>query len=189
MRTSCNYNNLFSIIVTYQTKINEFRDIIKSHEGNFSNIIIINNSPEISLDSFQSSQVTIINNSGNIGLASALNVGMLQAKKQGAEMVALFDQDSELPPNFTKDMLQFINHYQGNKPVAVYSSIYHNHVVNETTKHINFKPFRLIRGVVNDSDYAHPHYVITSGSVIPIKVLDDVGLMREELFIDFVDIE
>ena len=105
-------------------------------------------------------------------------------------MVALFDQDTELPLNFTEQMLHYINQYPGDKPVAVYSPIYHNHVINETTRHIKFKPFRLIRGAVSEAqDYAHPHYVITSGSIIPIKALDDVGLMREELFIDFVDIE
>ena len=43
--------------------------------------------------------------------------------------------------------------------------------------------------MLDAEDYAHPHYVITSGSIIPTSVLDDVGLMREELFIDFVDIE
>jgi rhamnosyltransferase len=59
-----------------------------------------------------------------------------------------------------------------------------------TGSHINFKPFRLDPSKPDkQKDYAHPHYVITSGSIIPIKVLDDVGLMREELFIDFVDIE
>lgn len=150
---------------------------------------MVNNSPEISLDSFKSSQVTIINNPDNIGLASALNIAILEAKKLGAEMVALFDQDTELPPNFTQQMLHYINQYQGDKPVAVYSPIYHNHVIDETSRHINFKPFRLIRGPVDEADYAHPHYVITSGSIITMEVLDDVGPIREELFIDFLDIE
>jgi rhamnosyltransferase len=55
---------------------------------------------------------------------------------------------------------------------------------------INFKPFRLIRSKPDKQQcVTHPQYVITSGSLIPISVLDDIGLMREELFIDFVDIE
>ena len=182
--------NLINIIVAYNTDTINFKNVLKSHLGNFANIILVNNSPEISLNSFKSSQITIINNPGNIGLAAALNIGILEAKKQGAKMVALFDQDTELPPNFTQQMLHYINQHPGDKPVAVFSPIYHNHVINETGRHINFKPFRLIRGLVLETeDYAHPHYVITSGSIIPIKVLDDIGLMREELFIDFVDIE
>ena len=183
-------NNFCSIIVTYQSKINEFFIILERHKKNFHQVIIVNNSPEIDLSQFQSKQITIINNPGNIGLAAALNIGVLESKRLGFNMVALFDQDTKLPANYTKDMLQYINHYPGDKPVAVYSPIFHNHVIKETGRHINFKPFRLIRGPVIDTEvYAHPHYVITSGSIIPIKVLDNVGLMREELFIDFVDIE
>jgi len=190
MRTSVQCSDLSSVIVTYQTKVNEFADILKKHLDNFQQVIVVNNTPEVNLSSLQSSQVTLITNPGNIGLSAALNVGIKEAKRLGFKMVALFDQDTELPPNFTQQMLHYIHQYPGDKSVAVYSPIFHNHVINETGKHINFKPFRLIRDPVLDSeDYAHPHYVITSGSIIPTSVLDDVGLMREELFIDFVDIE
>ena len=189
MRTRKPYY-IYSIIVTYQIEVNKFTNILKFHQDNFNRVIIVNNSPEIDLSQLQSNQVILINNPNNVGLASALNIGILEAKKQGAEMVALFDQDTELPLNFTKDMFHYINHYQDDKPVAVYSPIFHNHVTNETGRHINFKPFRLIRGSVSETEsYAKPHYVITSGSIIPIEVLDEIGLMREELFIDFVDIE
>lgn len=184
-----NISNFVSIIVLYKTNLKEFKGVIKSHCKNFTKIILINNSPEIDLSILQSSQITIINNSDNIGLALALNIGIKEAAKKGAKMVALFDQDTQLHSNFTQQMLLYINQYQAKKPVAVYSPIFYNKVINETNKHINFKTSRLIRETVNDLDYAYPHYVITSGSIIPMDVLDDVGLMREELFIDFVDIE
>ena len=183
-------DKIFSIIILYKADLNNFKRVLATQKKFFLNIVLVNNSPEIPLVSLKSDQVSIINNSHNIGIAAALNIGILEAKKQGAEMVALFDQDTELPPNFTQQMLHYINQYPEDKPVAVYSPIFHNNVINETGKHINFRPFRLIRTpVLETENYAHPHYVITSGSIIPIKVLDDVGPMREELFIDFVDIE
>jgi rhamnosyltransferase len=183
-------HSIVSVIVLYKPDLNAFKKVLATHQDNFSAILLVNNSPEISLDSLQSQPVTIINNSSNIGLAAALNIGILEAKKQAAEMVALFDQDSVLPPNFTQQMLGYINNYNDDNLVAVYCPIYHNKVTEETTKHINFKPFRLIRSlVIKNEEYAHPHYVITSGSMIPVNVFDVVGLMREELFIDFVDIE
>jgi rhamnosyltransferase len=183
-------HNFASVIVLYKPNLIDLKQIVHKHEKNFNSIILVNNSPKISLKNFQSKNTSIIYNNSNIGLASALNIGILEAKKQGAEMVALFDQDTELPLHFTKDMLNYINHYQGDKPVAVYSPIFYNYIINKIGKHINFKLFRLIRATVSENDdYAHPHYVITSGSILPIEVLDDIGLMREELFIDFVDIE
>jgi rhamnosyltransferase len=182
--------SIIPIIITFKFDINSIKHSLDAIQNNFSNIILVNNSPEISLGLFQSPQVTIINNSDNIGLAPALNVGILEAKKQGATMVALFDQDTLLPDDFLQNMLQCINAYEGNKPPAIFSPVFFNHVTDNYGSIINFKPFRLIRtDPVNHKNVIHPHYVITSGSLIPISVLDEVGLMREELFIDFVDIE
>jgi rhamnosyltransferase len=183
------YKNIICIIVLYKTDLISFERVLKKHIKNFSEIILVNNSPEISFDKFKSKEVIVINNPENIGLSAALNVGIQFAKEQGFKMVALFDQDTQLPPNFTKDMLHLINHYQNDKPVAVYSPIYYNHVVHKLAKHIKFKFFRLIRSRVDGSDWDCPHFVITSGSIIPIDVFDKVGLMREDLFIDLVDVE
>lgn len=91
---------IINIIVVYRPKLKLLEKVLVAHKNNSPNVIIVNNSPEISPDSFKSPQVTNINNPGNIGLASALNIGILEAKKQGAEMVALFDQDTLLPDDF-----------------------------------------------------------------------------------------
>jgi rhamnosyltransferase len=189
-----NYNllarSIFSIIVLYKADLDTFKNILAAHQGNFSNTILVNNSPEISLDSFQSPQVTIINNQGNIGLAAGINVGILEAKKHGAKMVALFDQDTLVPNDFSQTMIKHINAYHGQKNPALFSPVFFNHVTDDYGSIINFKPFRLIRSKPDKQKLVtHPQYVITSGSFIPISVFDDVGLMREELFIDFVDIE
>ena len=190
MRTSVQLSDLCSIIVAYQTKINEFTDILKKHRDNFQQVIVVNNTPEIDLSQFQSKQLTLIDNLGNIGLSAALNIGIMEAKKQGAKMVALFDQDTLLPDDFTQNMLKYIKAYPFKKKPALFSPVYFNHVTDDYGSIINFKPFRLIRTKPNkQKSFTHPQYVITSGSFIPIDVLDDVGLMCEELFIDFVDIE
>ena len=76
------------------------------------------------------------------------------------------------------------------KNPALFSPVFFNHVTNAYGSIINFKPFRLIRSKPNKQNtFTHPQYVITSGSFIPISIFNDVGFMREELFIDFVDID
>ena len=190
MNTKVFLRNIFCIIVTYKTDLNSFKKALEQHQKNFSNIILVNNSPEISLESFQSSHVTIINNPSNSGLAAALNIGILEAKKQGADMVALFDQDTSITSDFSQKMIKHINSFKSAKKLALFAPVYFNHVTDDYGSIINFKPFRLIRSQPDkQKTVTHPQYVITSGSFIPISVLDDVGLMCEELFIDFVDIE
>jgi len=181
---------IYSIIIIYKPDLLDFKKNLKFHKDNFKKIILVNNSPEIDLTDFISNKVSIITNPTNLGLALALNIGIIKARNMGAKLIALFDQDTQIQSNFTRQMRKYINEYRGKKPVAVYSPVFHNHVINETSKHINFKPFRLIRrGPASNNSFDFPTYVITSGSIIPVEVFDDIGLMREELFIDFVDIE
>ena len=40
-----------------------------------------------------------------------------------------------------------------------------------------------------DDDYSKTFFSITSGSIIPIEFFYEVGLMRDDFFIDFVDID
>ena len=116
-------NNIFSIVVCFNTDLKNFEKILKLHLKNFTNIILINNSQSIPLISYKSSQVSVVTNSKNIGLAAALNVGILEAKKQGAKMVALFDQDTLLPKDFSKNILKFIDVYHGQKKPALFYSL------------------------------------------------------------------
>ena len=124
MNVTYKKDRIFAVIIFYKGEIKSFKAIISVHLKNFSNIILVNNSPKISLHLFKSPQVTIINNPYNIGLASALNVGIIEAKKQGADMVALFDQDTLLPDDYTQNMLKHINDYQGQKKPALFSPVF-----------------------------------------------------------------
>ena len=189
MRTNFQIKDVCSIIVTFQTRLKEFNKILESHKKNFKRIIIVNNSRDIDLSIYKSSKVCLINCPSNLGLSKALNIGIKEAKKQGFKMTALFDQDTKLSEKFNKKMLKCINDHRNSKSVAVFSPVFHNHVIGEKGKHINFKPFRLIRENAGSSGYDYPHYVITSGSFIAMDALDDIGMMCEELFIDFIDIE
>ena len=189
MKHNIEIKRLIAILVIYNPDLINLKKVMSMHEKNFNSIILVNNSPEISLKTFQSKITSLIYNNKNIGLAAALNIGILEAKKRGADMVALFDQDSMLPNNFCSMMLKSIKAYQGKKS-GLYSPYYFNHVTNDYGSFINFKPLHLIRSKPSKRNtVAYPHYVITSGSFIPISVIDDVGLMLEKLFIDFVDIE
>jgi hypothetical protein len=74
-----NIYNLTSVIILYQIQSVSFQKVLSFHVRNSKNIILVNNSPEISVDSFISPQVKIINNPGNVGLAVALNIGISEA--------------------------------------------------------------------------------------------------------------
>ena len=62
-----NHLDIIAVVVTYKPLVYQFKEILQRHKVNFNKIILVNNSPEISLESLKSSQVLIINNKTNIG--------------------------------------------------------------------------------------------------------------------------
>ena len=183
-------SDVCAIIIFYYADLSIFNELLQLHIKNYSRILIVNNSPKISLKKYINNKVQIFTNKSNIGLASAINLGINEAKSQGFKFVALFDQDSRIDIHFNQNMINSIKSYNGFVKPAVYSPIYFNEITSEMGFLINFSPLRLVRKKpIDDFIVSKPTYVITSGSYIPIDVLDDVGLMLDKLFIDFIDID
>ena len=188
---SYNLNEIISIIVVFKPDLEKFKDILKLHSSTFSKCVVVNNSPEINLGDLPEN-THLISSKSNIGLASALNHGISYAKKTGFKMCALFDQDTSFSSSFVDDMIKKINLYKSNLKVAVFSPIFYNNVTKSYGHNIEFK-FKFLYLIRSKPDQKkliiNPDYVITSGSFIPLKSINDIGLMLDELFIDFIDIE
>ena len=107
-------------------------------------------------------------------------------------MCALFDQDTSFGSSFVDDMVKRINLYNSNSKVAVFSPVFYNNVTKSFGYNIEFK-FNFLYLIRSKPDkkklILNPDYVITSGSFIPLESINDIGLMLDELFIDFIDIE
>lgn len=188
---SYNLNEIISIIVVFKPDIEKFKDILKLHSSTFSKSVIVNNSPEINFGDLPEN-IHIISCKSNIGLASALNRGISYAKKTGFKMCALFDQDTSFGSSFVNDMVSRINLYKSNSKVAVFAPIFYNNVTQSFGYNIEFRfNFLYLNRTIPDQKklILNPDYVITSGSFIPTESINDIGLMLDELFIDFIDIE
>lgn len=127
----------------------------------------------------------------NKGLASGLNIGIRHALDEHASHVLLFDQDS-LP---SSDMLQqLLDAEQAllarQVTPAALGPVYVNGPSQQIAPIIGPECFFSKRKYQAD-----PHgliqaaYVITSGQLISRRALEALGLMRDDLFIDAIDIE
>lgn len=127
----------------------------------------------------------------NSGIACAFNRGMEEARKHAATHVVLFDQDSEPALDMVKNLLdaERLLMSQGVDVAAVgpcFADERHNH----PTPFFRIERWRLKRITANE---AHPivpvDYLISSGCLIPLQSIDRIGGMRDDFFIDYVDIE
>jgi rhamnosyltransferase len=129
----------------------------------------------------------------NYGIAKALNVGIELARTSGATHVLLSDQDSLPAADMVEGLLRTQRDLveQGARVGAVAPTF------TDQNTGITF-PFqaeltgKFFYGHVRP-DISHPVTealtLITSGTLVPVEVFADAGIMREDLFIDHVDIE
>ncbi len=119
---------------------------------------------------------TLLETGLNRGIAPALNHGVEYARRAGARFVALFDEDSTAERDLIEALL---GTYEANAPTKRIAIVSAKHVHKDTREWM--KP-------VFDKD-GGPFVAITSGSLLPVSVLDACGLMEEDFIIDRVDEE
>lgn len=135
--------------------------------------------------------VTFIALEDNIGLASAQNIGVKKAFDLSAKSIIFFDQDSLIEPEFVAGLLSAESALleAGEKVGAVGPLFFdpRSNINYPATVYVG--PF-LKRVILDDYNCeVKATFVIASGCLVRTVVLNEVGLMRDELFIDYVDVE
>ena len=189
---------VFAIVVLYNPCIPTFIRLINSVKRQVSHIVLVDNSTLNDIKDFISETLaqtdatfTYLDLGDNFGIATAHNKGIELAIKKSATHVLLLDQDSALPNNMVDDLmtlyLELSN--EGHKVSALGPSFLDektNEVAN-IIRHQKLKVKRQLPDITKRIEIAD--YIISSGSLIPIEVLNKAGVMNEQLFIDWVDIE
>lgn len=136
-------------------------------------------------------RLTLIQMPSNLGLGAAQNVGIQHAQFTGASHVLILDQDSQPLPNMVERLLaSSIQLEAEGVPVAALAPVYADSATGPTSGFVRLGWVDYKKQTILPSqDVVEADFVISSGSLIPIKVIDDIGPMDESLFIDHVDTE
>lgn len=133
-----------------------------------------------------SGRYRIIQAQRNLGIGAALNRMVAEARELECEWVLFFDQDSEPSPNLAAELLMAFSSLQkaGHKPAVVGPTP----IADESQA--SKPPTYRTRALSSPRDrYRAVDYVITSGSLIQLSALADIGLLREEYGMDAIDTE
>lgn len=155
--------------------------------------IIDNNSDNYFLISKSTSSYNNIHLHGfkeNIGLAKAQNYAIeLILNEKVANYIILFDQDSIISNGFINCLISDKKKLEGNgeRVGAIGPSFFdpESNVFYPATVFVG--PF--IKRVKISDTPTMASYLIASGCLIECNILRHVGLMKDELFIDYIDIE
>ena len=121
-------------------------------------------------------RIRYIQASGNIGLAAALNIGIAQAAESGFIWCLLLDQDTVIDKGFMRGLTETHAAYSLRDQIGILAPNYRSPGGGRTAYPTDV-PWQILETAV------------TSGSLISIGVLQKVGGMREDFFIEGIDIE
>lgn len=137
---------------------------------------------------------TLSKQTNNLGLGAAHNLGFQFARTHGFNYCLILDQDSVPMDDMVANLLQASKAKNAAKAVklSAVGATYLNADNGSESFFVKFGPLKFRRRYCaeRDSDSCiEADFLISSGSLIALSAIDDVGPMDEDLFIDHVDTE
>ena len=188
-------NSISAIIVTFYPD-DRFFEMLRSIDNQVDNIWIVDNgsSGQIrtkleDLGSNANNSFNFILNDENLGLAAAQNQGIREAINEGSKWILLLDQDSIPAGNMIDKMMVAAESYQDKNYLGMITPRHENDdgepsIPSYSVKH-SFRLHRYFMKVNEVDDMLA--FGMASGSLIPSEVLQKVGLMRDDFWIDYID--
>lgn len=159
-------------------------------------VIVDNSSADTSyLESLENHpDVRVIYNNKNKGVSGGINQIIEHARAMKAEFVTAFDQDTQISPDLVSVLASNLEKLlESGEPAAAIGPL----VVDDYTNHrLPFIHFRLplnvryCRETLTEKErLVECDFLISSGCLMSMKAIDDIGSMNEALFIDNVDLD
>ncbi|VAE42685.1 glycosyl transferase family protein [Enterobacter hormaechei] len=128
--------------------------------------------------------------SENVGLATAQNILLKKILTTNLDAVLFFDQDSEPTDEFITRLTEgFINLQSKGIQVGAVGPVFYDPRTGTNSPFSLIKGCRIMSVHPNSNEPLKVSFLINSGMLVPTQTLKDIGPMRDELFIDYIDIE
>ncbi|MGC5628442.1 glycosyltransferase family 2 protein [Georgenia sp. Z1344] len=185
-----------AVVVTYSPDLERLDPLLTALGAQCARVVVVDNGPggsglEAACERHGAELVAL---GENTGIANAQNVGIERAVADGATHVLLSDQDSLPAPDMVAELLAGLDRGegQGRGPVGAVGPVAGD-VRSETEELVyvsrRWGPRRARPDEVDDDGLIDAAFLIASGCLVPAAVLERVGPMNADWFIDHVDLE
>lgn len=186
---------VMAVIVSFHPDVEALHALIEQLLSQGTAVVVVDNGSEMAtverMLTGANDKVHWICLPENRGVAAAQNLGIRLARLQQMSHVLLLDQDSRPAEDMVGRLIEAWAHLQsaGRQP-AVVGPRYTDERQDNPPPFISTRWGRLVRQRRRSGELTcEVDYLISSGSLIALPVLDEVGPMDEGLFIDYVDID
>jgi rhamnosyltransferase len=183
-----------AVVVTYRPNLALLRRVLAAVVNQVGGLVVVDNGTSCeAFDAFAAqaaaSGCIVERKPANVGLAAGLNAGIACARRAGFGEVLLLDQDSVAAPGMVATLVRALEALSRDGRVGAVGTQFvdpRNAVVAPFVR-IGFPFNRKVLG--GPGQRIESDFLISSGKLLPLAVLDEVGGMDESLFIDNVDLD
>jgi rhamnosyltransferase len=122
-------------------------------------------------NSFPTSKIIFLENHKNVGIATALNQAIDHSISNGFDFILMMDQDSKVSNLLVELMLK---EFEADEMIGILAPF----IIHEKNPKLP-----------SDKIKEELQIAITSGSIVKLSLIDEVGKFLDKLFIDYVDFE
>jgi len=183
---------VMAVVVTYHPCLKRLRRLIEALAPQVFGILVIDNGSDASdieglLEESLAAHVELVRMGANLGLGRAQNEGIRRVRAWSSEHVLLMDQDSEPDPSMVARLREALD---DREDAAAVGLTYLAHALGRRSGFVFVRGLRMRRKHCRCvTDVLEVDHLIASGSLISMRALGRIGGLREDLFIDYVDIE
>ena len=184
-----------AVVVSYHPDPLVIRSLVEAVAGQVGAVVLVDNG---GAGAWQPAVAEILRAGGgavlvqphNVGLALAQNIGIGWAREHGYRQVLLLDQDSEPGDGMVAALQQALSMLSQSGKVAAVGPRFHDLREDRDAPFVRLGfPLNRKSWCVPGTPHIRCDFLISSGTLIPVAVLDQVGPMDAGLFIDNVDME
>ena len=186
------FNKIVSVIVTFNPEENRLNKLVSLLIDSQVTVVIVDNNSQKNFFLEEQKYFFKYSLNENLGIAYAQNIGIKKSIELGASHILFFDQDSHISDHFVDNLMSdYLKIYATHEKIAAIGPRFIDENKGFYFPALRFNKHGLIDkiSVENISTPIEVSFLISSGTLISVEALKDIGLMKEEFFIDFVDTE
>ncbi|MEW5833889.1 MAG: glycosyltransferase family 2 protein [Pseudomonadota bacterium] len=185
--------NVCAVVVTYRPDADALGRLLAAVIPQVGSVVVVDNGDpawRAGMSEATAGAIQMQSMPTNVGLAAAQNAGIAWAREHGYRYVLILDQDSTPGPAMVDRLLAVIASPPDGSRLAAVGPVFEDEFGDGRAPfvRIGFPLNRKLWCTRPDAVLACD-FLISSGSLIPLEVIDVLGPMNEGLFIDNVDLE
>jgi rhamnosyltransferase len=184
-------------VVAHNPKVDDINVLIDSLLSCAEWVVIVDNcssNTSYLQDLVKNTKIKIISNYRNRGVSGGINQIIEYARQMKAEYVTAYDQDTQISTELVSVLAHDLEELiKSGEHVAAIGPLVIDDFTNNSLPFVNFK-FPLNARYSEDSRdgkgrLVECHFLISSGCLMSMKAIEEIGPMNEALFIDNVDLD